>query len=219
MPLVIFDLDNTLIDREAAFLRWAEQFVTGRGLGVEEVQWLVDADGDGFVPRAQFVSAVRERYGLDVSPDVLLSSYRKEIVGLVEVDPRVPVALDRLRDDGWAVAIATNGSTRQQSAKIRKTGLDAHVDAIAISEEVGVAKPDRRIFHAAAQRSGCRLEEGGWMVGDCPARDVAGGRQVGLRTIWLHRGRAWDSATPAPEAVVGHVSESVAVLTGQPTVP
>jgi putative hydrolase of the HAD superfamily len=195
MPLVIFDLDNTLIDREAAFLRWAEQFVTGRGLGVEEVQWLVDADGDGFVPRAQFVSAVRERYGLDEPPD-----------------PRVPAALDRLRDDGWAVAIATNGSTRQQSAKIRKTGLDAHVDAIAISEEVGVAKPDRRIFHAAAQRSGCRLEEGGWMVGDCPARDVAGGRQVGLRTIWLHRGRAWDSATPAPEAVVGHVSESVAVL-------
>jgi len=216
VSLVIFDLDNTLIDRTGPFRRWAEQFVARRGLDVGEVQWLVDADGDGFVPRPRFLSAVRARYGLDEPIDALLSSFRERIVALVEIDPRVPAALDGLRRDGWRVAIATNGSTAQQSAKIRRTGLAAHVDAIAISEEVGAAKPDPRIFHVAAHRCGRRTDEGGWMVGDCPTRDVAGGRQVGLRTIWLRRGRPWDSTAPAPEAIVDDVTETVAVLAGPP---
>lgn len=57
------------------------------------------------------------------------------------------------------------------------------------------------------------------MVGDCPVRDVAGGRQVGLRTIWLHRGRAWDSAMPVPEVMIDHVSDSLAVLAEQASTP
>lgn len=212
MPLVIFDLDNTLVDREVPLRRWAAQFVAERALEQDEVQWLVSADGDGFVPRPRFLSAVRERYGLDEPLDVLLDSFREQIVALVELDPQVPLVLDRLRREGWRVAIATNGSTAQQSAKIRRTGLDSHIDALAISEEVGVAKPDPQIFQVAAQRCGARLEDGGWMVGDCPVRDVAGGRSVGLRTIWMRRGRTWDPTAEAPDAIVDEVAGAVATL-------
>src|SRR4029453_8845951 len=129
-----------------------------RALDEREVEWLATADGDGFVPRLGFMSAVRERYGLHDPLDVLLSSYQDQIVALVDLDPQVPAALDRLRKAGWQVAVGTNGSTAQQSAKIRRTGLDAHIDALAISEEVGVAKPDHRVFQVAARRCGARLE-------------------------------------------------------------
>jgi HAD superfamily hydrolase (TIGR01549 family) len=214
--LVIFDLDNTLIDRTVPLRRWAAHFVTRHGLDPSELTWLINADGDGYVPRERFLTAVRDRYGLDEPVDTLLNSFRDEIVALVDIDPRVPAALARLRHGGWRIAIATNGTVAQQLAKIRRTGLDAHVDAIAVSEEVGFAKPDRRMFHAAAQRCGHRLDDGGWMVGDCPVRDIAGGRQVGLRTIWLHRGRAWDPASPVPEAIVDEVSDTPPVL-GSPS--
>nr|WP_240943223.1 HAD family hydrolase [Planosporangium thailandense] len=213
--MVIFDLDNTLLDREVPFRRWATQFVAEHGLAPGEVQWLVNADGDGFVPRPRFLTAVRERYGLDEPLDVLVTSFREQIVALVELDPQVPLALDRLRREGWRVAIATNGNTAQQSAKIRRTGLESHIDALAISEEVGVAKPDPRMFQVAAQRCEARLEDGGWMVGDCPVRDVAGGRDVGLRTIWMRRGRTWDSIIHAPDAIVDDVTAAVAALTIQ----
>jgi FMN phosphatase YigB (HAD superfamily) len=212
MPLAIFDLDNTLLDRAGPFRVWAEQFVAANALDPAESQWLVTADGDGFVPRPEFLSTVRTRYGLRDSVEVLIDRFRAEIVALVEVDPRVPAGLDRLRAAGWRVAIATNGSTAQQSAKIRRTGLDAHVDAVAISEEVGAAKPDSLIFHAAAQRCGARLADGGWMVGDCATRDIAAGRDAGLRTIWLRRGRAWDAAVPAPDAIVDHVADAMTRL-------
>jgi len=229
--LVIFDLDNTLLDRAVPFQRWANGFVARHALAPSEAQWLVDADGDGYVPRPRFLAAVRERYGLDETVADLLDSFRQQIVALTEPDPRVPAILDRLRHEGWRVAIATNGATAQQSAKIRRTGLDNHIDGLAISEEVGFAKPHRRMFQVAAQRCGVRLKDGGpmdggsmdggsmdggsmdgWMVGDCPLRDVAGGQEVGLHTIWVRRGRVWDPSARAPDAVVDDVAQAVRVL-------
>jgi HAD superfamily hydrolase (TIGR01549 family) len=212
MPLAIFDLDNTLIDRAASVRRWAAEFVAQHRLDPAEEAWLIDADGDGFVPRPEFLGAVRERYGLDQPMPRLLADYRERIVALIDLDPAVPEALRRLRGHGWRIAIATNGNTDQQLAKIRRVGLADHVDAVAVSEEVGAAKPDRRLFEVAAQRCGARLADGGWMVGDCPLRDIAGGRAAGLATIWLHRGRAWDASTPGPDAIVDHVSGSVAIM-------
>ncbi len=210
MPLAIFDLDNTLVDRTASFRRWAAGFAAAHSLGPAAVEWLAGADGDGFVPRADFVSAVRERFGVEVS----LSAYRAQIVALIELDPRVPAALERLRTAGWRVAVATNGSAGQQTAKLRRTGLDAYVDAVAISEEVGAGKPDRRIFEAAAERCGARLADGGWMIGDYARADVLGGQRAGLRTSWIRRGREWEPADPPPDAIVDDVPAAVTVLLG-----
>ena len=120
MPLALFDLDNTLLDRATSFLRWATRFAAEHALGPADVAWLVDADGDGSVPRPLFLAAIREQFAVDLP----MTAYQAEIVELVELDPAVPLALDGLRAVGWRVAIVTNGQTRQQSAKIRHTGLD-----------------------------------------------------------------------------------------------
>jgi HAD superfamily hydrolase (TIGR01549 family) len=208
MPLVIFDLDNTLIDRDGAFRRWAAAFVSDPA----EQAWLVEVDGGGFVPRPEFMARVRERYRLDEPLERLLDRYRERMVALTTPYPETRATLDRLRGKGWRVAIATNGETAHQRAKIELAGLREAVDAIAVSGEVGADKPDRRMFEAAADRCGARLADGGWMVGDCPTRDIAGGRAVGLRTIWMRHGRTWDSTAPPPDATVDHVHQAVEVV-------
>jgi len=58
VPLAIFDLDNTLLDRATSFLRWATRFAAVYGLEPADVTWLVDADGDGFVPRSLFLAGI-----------------------------------------------------------------------------------------------------------------------------------------------------------------
>jgi putative hydrolase of the HAD superfamily len=213
VALAIFDLDNTLIDREGPFRRWAEAFAARHGLDPAEVDWLVTADGDGFTSRVEFVTEIRQRYGLSRPVEALLRDFRQEIVALVEPDPSVASALDELRARGWRVAIATNGATDQQWAKIRRTGLDDHVDAVAVSEEVGASKPDRRVFEVAAQRCGTSLSTVDWMVGDCATRDIGGAQALGLRTVWMRRGRTWDTAAPTPDAIVDLVPEAVAIVT------
>jgi len=211
VPLALFDLDNTLLDRATSFLRWATRFAAEHALGPADVAWLVDADGDGSVPRPLFLAAIREQFAVDLP----MTAYQAEIVELVELDPAVPLALDGLRAVGWRVAIVTNGQTRQQSAKIRHTGLDAHVDAVAISEEAGERKPGRRIFEVAAQRCGARLSDG-WMIGDAAEADIGGGRSAGLRTVWMRRGREWDAAFPPPDRVADDIPAAVEALSSPP---
>jgi HAD superfamily hydrolase (TIGR01549 family) len=214
VALAIFDLDNTLIDRAGPFRRWAEDFAARHDLQPSEVAWLEAADGDGFAPREAFIDQVRQRYGLDEPVDAMLRSFRTEIVALIEPDPRVAAALDRLREAGWLVAIATNGATDQQWAKIRRTRLDNHVDAVAVSQEVGAKKPDRRMFDVAALRCGASLAETDWMVGDCATRDIGGAKALGLRTVWMRRGRSWDPRTATPDAMADQVPDVVSVLLG-----
>jgi FMN phosphatase YigB (HAD superfamily) len=91
-------------------------------------------------------------------------------------------ALARLRDQGWRLAIVTNGSPDNQLGKIHRTGLADCVDAWVVSGELGVRKPARKIFDAAARRCGASLADGGWAIGDSPALDVVGGRAAGLTT-------------------------------------
>ncbi|MEU0089941.1 HAD family hydrolase [Kribbella sp. NPDC006257] len=82
----------------------------------------------------------------------------------------------------WWVAVVTNGGTVQLGLKLAHTGIGSAVDFTCISEAVGVRKPDPAIFKHAAERCAATLD-GGWMVGDHPAYDTAGGIAAGLRTI------------------------------------
>ena len=65
MPLLLVDLDNTLIDRAGASARWATGFAAAHGRGAKDVEWLVAADGDGFAPREQVAAMIAGRFGLN----------------------------------------------------------------------------------------------------------------------------------------------------------
>jgi putative hydrolase of the HAD superfamily len=68
------------------------------------------------------------------------------------------------------------------------------------------------VFEAAAQRCGARLADGGWMLGDCATRDIGGAQAVGLRTVWLRRGRVWDPSAVPPDGIVDHVVQAEPLL-------
>ncbi|NUT39329.1 MAG: HAD family hydrolase [Thermoactinospora sp.] len=213
-PLALFDLDNTLIDRLDAFKLWAAEFARDRSLGPGAVEWLIALDADGSLPMDVFFARVRERFAQAESADELWRAYRARLPSLVSCPPAVLAGLDRLRAAGWAVGIATNGMADNQTGKIRRTGLAERVDGWAISGAEGVRKPEARLFEIAAERCGAGLA-GGWMVGDDPVKDVAGGRGAGLRTIWIDRGM--DAApVPAADRVVGDVLAAVEVLMRMP---
>lgn len=151
MPLLFVDLDNTLVDREAAFAEFARDFTDGLGLGRAEAEWLIEVDHDGFAAREVVAAAIQERFGLGQDDgSQLLSTLRAGLVDRMRLDPSVPIALDRARTAGWRIAIVTNGTVPQQTHKISALGLRPYVDAVVISEGAGVRKPDPAIFRYAA---------------------------------------------------------------------
>ena len=209
--VVLFDLDNTLIDREHAFRQWARRFLGTRGLETAEMSWLVSVDADGKASRPAFFGAVKARYGLPESEESLVADYQEEAPGFYRPEPAVLAALQALRLAHWRVAVITNGPASQEE-KIRSAGLDSVLDAWCISGIEGVAKPHRMIFEEAARRAGGRLE--GWMVGDTPEIDISGGVAAGLRTIWMARGRTWDVSEYTPDFAANDIVEATSHILG-----
>ncbi len=208
-PLALFDLDNTLLDREAAFSRWAESFGTELGLPEGSLTLIEQLDGDGSIPREEFFEAVRRAFGITTSIEELVSHYYLEYPECFAIATDTIDALRNLRSQGWKIGVVTNGPPSQMR-KLESTALVGEVDAICISEEIGAWKPDPVIFAEAARRCGVDLR--GWMVGDSVSADIVGGHSCGLRTVWMSRGRAWDPADLAPDAVAATIPQAVDLI-------
>jgi putative hydrolase of the HAD superfamily len=214
VPLLLLDLDNTLLDRAGSFRAWAEGYLAYIGAPAEDLDWLLSVDADGLTDRWDLADAIRERYLLRTPSIDLVDTLREGVLEGLRLDPLVACALRIADDAGWVPVIVTNGTTFQQDAKIRRTGLDRFVADWVISEEVGVSKPNPRIFELAARRVHMRLN-GGWVVGDSPEADIGGAAAVGLPSVWLHRGRSWVEPRFAPtRSADGLIPAVAAVLHG-----
>lgn len=182
-------------------------------LGQEGLAWLCSADDDGFAQREVLFDAARHHFGLVQSTEDLIVDYRRTYP--TEFRPAAPVidALHSLRHAGWRIGVVTNGPPSQRE-KLRRAGLEELVDAVCISDEIGVAKPERGIFEEALLRCGAESTSATsvTMVGDAPEPDVGGGRTMGFRTIWLHRGRVWPRSDYQPDISVPSVVEAIEFL-------
>jgi HAD superfamily hydrolase (TIGR01549 family) len=214
-PLALFDLDDTLIDRRAAFNAWAEEFAAVHHLDDKALAFMLTADAHHSGPMDSFFAKICETLGLAEAPNLLWEQYRRRMPELASCRSEDLDALRRMRQTGWRVGIVTNGMTDNQLGKIRNTGLSDVVDAWGISDELGVRKPNPEIFRLVAERCAGNLDRGGWMIGDNLILDIAGGRAAGLRTIWLQpqrRPQPWSFVEPAPDFTVDSVADAVEVL-------
>ena len=80
----------------------------------------------------------------------------------------------------------SNNLLDEQREKMRHCGLDAYVDALIVSEEAGVSKPDPAIFTIALDRLGAAAGDA-VMIGDSWTADIEGALAAGVRAIWFNR--------------------------------
>lgn len=106
--------------------------------------------------------------------------------------------LERLHRAGWSTGILSNGFTEVQHRKISNSGLKPHIDFIVLSDDIGINKPDVRIFRHAEQVSGSDAAHC-VMLGDNPDTDIAGAIAAGWRaTLFISRATA---GAVAPDAI------------------
>ncbi len=85
------------------------------------------------------------------------------------------------------LGVVTNGVSGLQRRKYVGSGLAHWFDAVVISGELGIGKPERGIFDFIAQQLGVKVGDC-LMVGDNPERDIQGGINAGMKTCWVDRG-------------------------------
>jgi putative hydrolase of the HAD superfamily len=209
---VLFDLDDTLFDHrhctEASLRRVRalhecfrcrpfDEIARAHGALLEQLHPAV------MVGRVDVDAARIERFrrlflavGV-TAPDAQVretaSAYRQAYLDARRAVDGAATLLARLRERGAAIVIVSNNVLDEQREKLRHCGLDAWVDALVVSEEEGVSKPDPEIFRRAL----ARVESdpaAAVMVGDSWAADIAGARAAGIRAVWFN-----PLGTPRPE--------------------
>jgi len=105
-----------------------------------------------------------------------------------ELIPGTGPLLHELKRRGYRLAIVSNGPVGSIPNVLEHYGLYSLFEACAISQGLGIDKPDPRIFHHALSHLGIPPEQVGRtvMVGNDLAADVAGANGVGMISVWLN---------------------------------
>jgi putative hydrolase of the HAD superfamily len=119
--------------------------------------------------------------------------------------PDVKPCLDRLVTD-HKLGIVTNGPHDLQCAKLDASELRGYFGAVMISREVGILKPDPRIFALALAQLGVSAEESAF-VGDTPKTDIVGAHAAGMKAIWLNRDNAQQPEGIVPDRTIHSLGE------------
>jgi len=111
----------------------------------------------------------------------------------------------------FPIYAVTNGN-----ANLATVGLDRFFRGTLSSRELGIGKPDARIFHLACERLGVEPAQV-LHVGDDLRLDVQGAQQAGLRAVWMNRNgsAAHLAAGIAPDAICANLRELLAWIRQQ----
>jgi len=157
--------------------------------------------------RAIFFKYVVERHAGAVKADLaheMFTGYWSAFLARMTPAPGMEEALTEL-SKSCALALVTNHTTDVQLRKIARLGIERWFPVVVTSEEVGVEKPDARIFTAALAALGVEASRG-VMVGDDPDGDIRGAAGAGLRTVLSTE---FHSRARDPESVADRIVRTV----------
>ncbi|MCR8641259.1 HAD family hydrolase [Paenibacillus sp. N1-5-1-14] len=197
---VIFDLDNTLLDRTLTFQRFCEKWVDTYFPNIEAEQsqsyidYMIQADLDGYRPKPELFEELIEVFqwqSIKPTEDQLMEFYQIHYVQSAVLMDGALELLTMCKQMGMKVGLVTNGRNVIQYGKIDQLQMRDYFDHIIVSEEAGCKKPNPLIYKMILERLQVHAEHT-IFVGDHPANDVEGAANVGMQTIWLKRNQKWD---------------------------
>ncbi|HLK58963.1 MAG TPA: HAD family hydrolase [Chthonomonadaceae bacterium] len=217
---VLFDLDNTLYDRDLTFERCSHAFVEehfaeiGHDQRAEVLEQMRTRGFEGHQARVALFADLLARFPHLPHNDAVSFEevFFRQWLGYMTLDEGTQTLLNWLDEAAMPFGIITNGSVIQHR-KIERLGLRSRVKCIFVSAEFGHKKPYSGIFRAAAACLDIPCEHI-LFVGDHPELDIFGANRVGMTTAWLHRGLPWpDTITSVqPDYVIASLGELLPLL-------
>ena len=197
---LLLDLDHTLLDSDASETLAFERALASAGIAdpgrylpaygqINRALWArvergeIAADEVRTVRFEQLVVTT----GIDASPEALADAFASGLGAYGELYPGAREVLDALdAEPTVSLALVTNGLSEVQRARIDRLGLGRYFEVIAISSELGTAKPAPAIFEIALAGLGAPAKHSALMVGDSLSSDIQGGRNAGIATCWYN---------------------------------
>ena len=186
---ILFDFDDTLGNREeyshCTYAQRVEEIMPDADPWLKEtvIQMALIYDQHGDVPKEYVRERLIKMQGVDLGEDFPDYWPEHQCENVVLYEDAMPT-IEELKRRGYLVGILSNGDSYGQHRKIDKCGLDKVMDAITVSGDTDMYKPDPKIFIMTADKLGVKPEECAF-VGDMFSRDVYGAHLAGMMPIWI----------------------------------
>ena len=228
MTGIVFDIDDTLYNRQELFTLAAENVV---GTKIEDPKEFVRI----FYEKSDLNTADLEAgkittlecngwrfeetfktLGLpyEAGDGLKAAEAYYESQSHIHVSPGMKIVLDKLSaDSSIALGVLTAGKSSHQWRKFDVLELDTWVarDHVIVAGDVGISKPDVKIFRMMEERLGLEPSDI-WMIGDSYKHDIEGAMNAGWHAIWLDREGRSDVAK-LPDYTVHTDDELIKVMT------
>ena len=203
MAAFVFDIDGTLYLRSDPYLQAYEETFGGRfDMDFEKLFAVSRKWSDiefyrckrGEITEAEMnvsrnVKTFREM-GVTISDEEGAAFHRAYVSCQkhLRLRPAMEESLRFLKEQGYFLGIITNGGSEHQRDKYRALGISDLIpeDHVMASDDVGIHKPDPRIFSVYAERFGLANEDC-WFIGDDPAADIKGAKNAGWHAVLIRR--------------------------------
>ena len=207
----VFDAYGTLFDVHSAIRRGGEELGEKAAAVSElwrqkqlEYTWLRSLMG----AHADFwqVTADSLDFALSASDtnNAALHRHLMDLYLTLDPYPEVKQTLAELKQAGLATAILSNGNPRMLEAAVESAGLTDLLNLVLSIEDVGIYKPDPRVYQLAVDRLStpkeqiCFLSSNGW--------DARGAAHFGFSVAWINRFRR------EPERIPGNIQSTILTL-------
>ncbi|WGS54970.1 HAD family hydrolase (plasmid) [Paraburkholderia sp. D15] len=177
----VFDIDGTLIDSvDLHALAWQEAFAEfGYDVTFEKVRSQIGKGGDQLLP--VFLSAGQQSEHGAALEKWRGERFKSKYLQMVRPFSAVPQLLQRVRDAGLQVAVASSAKEDELEIYLEIAGIAQLVDQRTSSSDAKLSKPAPDIFGAALEKLGIPANYA-IAIGDSPYDAQAAGK-MGMRTI------------------------------------
>jgi 2-haloacid dehalogenase len=219
IKICVFDAYGTLFDvgaaariaagevgRHALAEKWMElaEFWRQKQLQYTWLRAITDNHIDFWTVTQNGLDYALERTGLDDDAEL-----RERLLALyweLQAYKEVPEMLATLKAAGLQTAILSNGSPDMLTGAVESAGIETLLDGVLSVEDIGIFKPDARVYQMVLDRFGCSVDEvlfvssNGW--------DAAGASGFGFQTAWVNRaGEPMDRLFAEPQHVLSDLTD------------
>ncbi len=197
---LMFDADNTLLDFSGASKQslWQTFEDNGHACNAEIYAIYKKVNGQiwsDFEQGKITAEALRPKRFAELfkaidlypaSPENFSKAYLENLIYKSEIYDGVKGILKKLKPE-YHLSIITNGLKEVQRPRLRRLDIDQYFDSIIVSDEVGVAKPDKAYFDIAySSIENPPPKEQVLVIGDSLKSDILGGLNYGFKTCWIN---------------------------------
>lgn len=219
---LLVDNDNTLMDFNAsegyaltaalaAFALPHDEAICARYHQINRALWEALERGEttqAALKVERFARLLDTLPACDVSAEALAGRFQEELSRRADLMPGAEAFLTSLRGR-MKIALVTNGVSATQRGRLSRCPFTPLLDAVVISEEIGVSKPDPRFVDAALTALHCEDRAAAVLLGDSVTADVAAAKAAGIDSIWFAPG---GGSCPAATNTVRSLEEAGALL-------